>query len=314
MHYGTKIGCWLAICLALAACGGHAKRARPTGALIDVQALDSLLQASNDQPILIDVRPAADYEKGHIPGAINVWRPSLIDSNFVYQSITAPKAKLEAEFGRLGLRNDRNVVVYDGKMNTDAANLWWIFQLAGLHKVQLLQGGLEAWQSAGRTLETHPANLPPTDFHFPEAGDSAHYASLAHVQAALQDPNVVIVDTRTQEEYTGETVKDGAKKGGHIPGSVWLNYSDATEDENGCNYLKSQSELEAMFAAKGITKDKKIICYCHSGVRSAHTTFVLTQVLGYPSVRNFDGSWEEWSQVDSLPFETGIPSSPHSIQ
>lgn len=295
----------LFLCVLLGACAAPVKRYAPASGLLEVEGLDSLLQLDRSLITIIDVRPATDFRLGHIPGAVNIWRPALADEHFSYSSITAPRHKLEAEFGRLGIRADRPVVVYDGQMNADAANLWWIFQLAGKADVQLLAGGLKAWEAARLPLETDTLALAATVFQFPGKGDSSHYASLSSVLLALNDPDVVLLDTRTEDEYTGLKVKAGAKKGGHIPGSILLNYTDATCERDGCTQLKSIATLQAMFADKGITKDKKIICYCHSGVRSAHTTFVLSALLGYPSVRNYDGSWEEWSQSDSLPFVTG---------
>ena len=254
---------------------------------------------------IIDIRPESDYRKSHLPGAVNIWRPAIAADGLAYSSITASKEKLEHEFGKLGILPDQLVVVYDGQMSADAANLRWIMRLHGKRDVQILQGGIQGWMAVHHPTDTGIVRLAPTRFQFAEKPDSSYYASLKDVQSAVGDPHSLLVDTRTFEEFTGAKIKEGARRGGHIPGSIWLNYSDATVDSLGCNHLKSRSELEALFAGKGVTKDRNIICYCHSGVRSAFVTMVLSEVLGYPSVRNYDGSWEEWSHIDSLPAALG---------
>jgi thiosulfate/3-mercaptopyruvate sulfurtransferase len=307
---------WAVLCSVLCACNTAKPRVEdllPEGPLMTVKALDSLLKVLPDAIFVVDVRTAEEYKAGHIPQALNVWRPALADGNYPYSSITATKAQLEIVFGEMGLRQDAAVVVYDGKMNADAANLWWIMQLAGKNDVKLLDGGLTAWQKAGLPVSNETKALTATDFHFPIHGDSTHLANSNHIRQALYDSNTVLIDTRTFEEYTGQKIKDGAQRGGHIPGSIWMDYVSTTVEKEGCIYLKPLPELEAMFQSKGVTKDKNIICYCHSGVRSAHTTFVLTALLGYPNVRNYDGSWEEWSYQASLPIATGANFGPNMI-
>jgi thiosulfate/3-mercaptopyruvate sulfurtransferase len=299
--------------------------------------LDSQLKANAQAVILIDVRPAEEYAAGHIPGARNVWRPDFSDESLPYSSITAPEEKLQALFSQLGLDRTKRTVAYDGKMGADAANFCWIMGMCGYPDTRLLDGGLPAWQAAGFALDrnpstasaSRPAGSPDRSLSvllkpgatgkgqpMQKCGttddpiltwDSSSHASAADVLAALHDPETVILDTRTWDEYTGTAVKEGAKKGGHIPGSVWIDFGETMDQHNGCFLLKPADKLWALFAAKGVTPDKKVICYCHSGARSAHTTFVLTRMLGYPSVRNFDGSWEEWSQDGSRPIETGDP-------
>jgi thiosulfate/3-mercaptopyruvate sulfurtransferase len=308
-----KTGLWIILCGCIAACTRVETPPEnvPLEPLISVQTLDSLLQT--EKRSIIDVRPEADYLAGHIPGAVNVGRPDLADEAQAVSSITAPHGKLEKLFGRLGIRKEVPVVLYDGKMGADAANLWWIFGLMGKQDVQLLNGGFLAWKAAALPVETVAVTPTPTQVQFSESFDSSHYASLDMVRQALGDTRTVILDTRTFAEFTGEEVKDGAKTGGHIPGSIWMDYTQCTDETAGCFYLRPLATLEAMFREKGVTRDKNIICYCHSGVRSALTTFVLTALLDYPSVRNFDGSWEEWSQDPTVPIETG-EGSERSIQ
>jgi thiosulfate/3-mercaptopyruvate sulfurtransferase len=299
---------WVLLMVAVSSCAERPTTLDTLGPLVTAVELDSLLQIAPADIALIDVRPEEDFLQGHLPGAMHIWRPALAQDGLPHSSITASRAKLEAEFGKIGLRPEAHVVVYDGKMNADAANLWWVLRLAGHKAVTMLDGGYMGWQSQGFATENDAPAHSPTTFKFSQPADSSHYASLEMVRAALHDPKTLLLDTRSLDEFTGRTLKEGALRRGHIPGSIWLDYAAATEEKNGCVVLKSPAALQAMFAAKGVTPDKNIICYCHSGVRSAHTTFVLTALLGFPSVRNYDGSWQEWSQDHALSIATGADS------
>jgi thiosulfate/3-mercaptopyruvate sulfurtransferase len=336
--------CWTLMCIAAWGCSNHAPEQEenngksphtgeghpeagqnpslpaPEKYLMTSAELDSLLQTDPHAVSVIDVRPVEEYLAGHIPGSLNVWRPAFSDASLPFSSITAPRAQLQALFGGLGIERSKRTVVYDGKMGADAANFCWIMGLCAYDDTRLLDGGLPAWQKAGLPLDRNPARPgkhnsassnpgrnttpPPTS----QTLDSSRYASAADVLEAMHDPQTVILDTRTWDEYTGAVVKDGALKGGHIPGSVWMDFSEALEQKDGCFLFKPADQLSAIFASKGITPDKQVISYCHSGARSAHTTFVLSRMLGYPSVRNFDGSWEEWTQDAHRPIETGDPT------
>jgi thiosulfate/3-mercaptopyruvate sulfurtransferase len=128
-----------------------------------------------------------------------------------------------------------------------------------------------------------------------------YFVSKEDIQKALSD-KTVILDTRTQDEFSGKTQKKGASKAGRIPGSIHIDWADAIHFD-GDQRLKSKHELDSIYGSLHISKDTPIIVYCHSGVRSAHTTFVLTQLLGYTHVKNYDGSWTEWSYFDELPIE-----------
>jgi thiosulfate/3-mercaptopyruvate sulfurtransferase len=251
---------WFCLLAILASCEPVPSHGRLPNACIKAHALDSLLQTATHVTI-VDIRPEADYRLAHLPGAVNIWRPALAAEGFAYSSLTASKEKLEREFGKLGIASDQLLVVYDGQMSADAANLRWIMRLHGKRDVQILQGGIQGWMAGHYPTDTGIVRRSPTPFQFIGRPDSSYYATLQDVQSAVGDPGSLIVDTRTFEEFTGAKIKEGAKRGGHIPGSIWLNYSDATMDTLGCTHLLNRAKLEALFVGKGITKDKKIICY-----------------------------------------------------
>jgi thiosulfate/3-mercaptopyruvate sulfurtransferase len=277
------------------------------GLVVDAEALAATLGTSSIS--IIDVRPEADFLAGHVPGAVNTWRPQLADTTFSWSSITAPREQLELHFGALGLRPGDPVVIYDHGKLTDASNLAWVFQLYGKSETSILEGGFVAWEKLGLPTEQGPSQKPPTKFRFPSATDSSLHAGLDAMQLATQDPSALIVDVRTWEEHIGKDVREGALKGGRIPNSVWFDYQQLLEEKEGAFYLKPKAEMQDLLAAQGITPDRKVFCYCQSGVRSANFACILDRVLGYPSIKNFDGSWEEWSAHSELPFETGEPSA-----
>ena len=270
------------------------------------------LMANQTEILMIDVRTSEEFLKGKIPGAQNVWRNEMneitADTN-EYSSITAPKEKIEQLLGRMGAKTNVPIVIYDNKVNADAANLWWILWRFGKRDVMLLEGGLQAWREAGGELSQKNEPFPPSDFHFTSPEDNSRNASLKTVVDALSDPGTIILDVRSYEEYSGTRKAESAIKSGRVPGSIWMNYSDLIEEKGQCTYYKPEEEIQNILASKGVDSRKKIICYCQSGVRSAHTTFVLSEIMGYKNVMNFDGSWEEWSSHDELAVEMGESNS-----
>ena len=194
----------------------------------------------------------------------------------------------------------------------------------GHEQAFVLNGGKVAWTIDGYALDTLAARVPaPVNYQFERAPDLARLIEKDELIQLLQDTNYVLLDTREPEEYRGipyidkgvcYPYKKGAFTYGRIPGSVHLNWSDAV-DLHGDHRFKSLKDLRYNFEQAGITPEKTIIAYCQSGVRSAHTTFVLTEILGYPNVRNYDGSWIEWSyyalQDTSLPIESDVDELEH---
>lgn len=254
--------------------------------------------------LLLDVRQRVKYLLGHIPGAHNIWRPAFQanEDDYPFSGMRADKAKMEKLLSRLGADSNTTILLYDDQTGADAARFWWILKLYGHDKVSLIDNGLKGWTQQNFPTQLKPPKTPAgNQFTFASKPHPQYLAELEQVKEATKGKSRLILDVRSQDEYSGKTRKSGAHRKGRIPGSIWLEYNQTLNDTG---FLHTK-ELEELFNSAGVTKDKEIIIYCQSGVRSAHTLFVLTQLLGYRNVKNYDGSWIEWSWHKNLPLETG---------
>jgi len=267
--------------------------------LLELEDVDELKEHEHIK--FIDFRKPEAYAKGHISNAINIWRTSIEDTRYPYKGMMASKAKMELLFSNLGIKNTDTLIVYDDNGLCDSARLWWVALNYGFNNIRLLNGGLDAWSKSGRPLTTHVEKNSKSKFKFPEQSPMQYYASKDDVLKALRKGQPIL-DTRTFDEYTGKRQKKKAFKGGRISSSIMMDWALAV-DYNGDKKIKSKDTLMTIYNALNISKEDTLIVYCHSGVRSAHTCFVLTQLLGYKNVKNYDGSWIEWSYFDELPFE-----------
>lgn len=249
---------------------------------------------------IVDFRKNEEYMKGHIAGALNIWRTDIEDTSYAYNGVMASPTQLEMLFTNLGISANDTLIIYDDNGLCDASRLWWILQNYGFTNVRMLQGGFSAWKTGGGEISIDTTIVSKAAFKFKNDPKMHLYASKEDVQAAI-NTKAVILDTRSKDEFIGKTQKDGAYKAGRIPNSVLIDWAEAI-DYNGDRKFKSIEELEAIYAKLNASKDDPIIVYCHSGVRSAHTSFVLTQLLGYKNVKNYDGSWTEWSYHKDLPY------------
>jgi thiosulfate/3-mercaptopyruvate sulfurtransferase len=261
--------------------------------------------ADGNSYLLISLQNKNEFAGEHLEGAINISRKDLESKAYPYGGMLAAAQEIERLFSKLGIRTADDIVIYDNKGEVDAARLWWILTKYG-HKghVALLDGGLKDWENSGFQVTDKLTELPASKYGFAGTPTEKYSAGMNEMKAALTDTNTIILDCRSLEENTGQEMKDGAERAGKIPGAIWVNYTESLKDnDKGELTFKSVVKLKKMYADKGINKDKKIIVYCHSGVRSSHTTFVLTQLLGYKNVKNYAGSWIEWSCFKELPIE-----------
>jgi thiosulfate/3-mercaptopyruvate sulfurtransferase len=256
----------------------------------------------DENVVIVDFRESSQYLEGHIPGAINLYRTDITCEKEYVKGLISSKDSLEYRLGVLGVSSDKKIIVYDGKGACEASRFWWTMNYYGFTDVQVLNGDFDLWKSRTYPVDhAHEISIP-TSFIFPESNKNPYSASKQDVLRAIDDTNVVIVDSRTIEEYTGEILKKGAFRKGRIPTSIHVDWANSI-DYDGSRECKNVNDLKYDLERKGITKDKEVIFYCQSGTRSAHSTFVLTQLLGYENVKNYDGSWIEWSQDLSLQIE-----------
>ncbi len=243
------------------------------------------------------------YEVGHIPGAVKLdWHVDV--QNPVSRDFIDHKG-LEQLFSRWGITNDTTIVLYADRNNWYAAYAFWLFKQFGHKSLKLLNGGRAKWEAEGRPYTKDIPHYAATTYHAQLADESIR-AFRDYVAAGLSNPNRRLIDVRSPQEYTGELVhmvnypQEGAQRGGHIPGAKNIPWATATNDDG---TFKSADELRQIYQSKDITPDREIITYCRIGERAAHTWFALTQLLGYPSVRCYDGSWTEWGSLVRAPIE-----------
>jgi len=250
----------------------------------------------------VDVDPSA-YEKGHIEGAAGWnWKRDLQDQ---LNRDVAGKEELAELLGKTGITPDTNIVLYGDNNNWFAAYAYWALKYYGHDKVQLVDGGRVKWEKEGRQYSTEAPSYPATSYHFHAAPDESIRAYRDHVLSRIG--KIGLVDVRSPKEYSGELLapenlpQEGAQRGGHIPTAVSIPWGTAVNTEDGT--FKSVDELKEIYGGKGITPGKEVIAYCRIGERSAHTWFVLKELLGYPDVKNYDGSWTEWGSSIRVPIE-----------
>ena len=255
----------------------------------------------NVRLIEVDVDTAA-YDGGHIDGAVGLnWRRDLQDQTV---RDLAPKGALEAILGKAGVGPDTVVVLYGDNNNWFAAYAYWALKYYGHDNAKLMNGGRVKWEKEGRQYTTDVPSFAQTDFRF--SGEPREEFRAYRDQVLQVIGQAGLVDVRSPKEYSGELLapenlpQEGAQRGGHIPSAVNIPWATAVNEDG---TFKSAEELREIYGGRGITPDKEIVAYCRIGERSAHTWFVLKELLGYDNVRNYDGSWTEWGSVVRAPIE-----------
>jgi thiosulfate/3-mercaptopyruvate sulfurtransferase len=263
---------------------------------------DLMEMSGREHVRIIDFRKREDFDKGHIPGSVPLWRTDIEDQDAPVRGLIAPREAMESLLSGLGISSEDTLIIYDDRGGVDAARLWWVLQVYGFDKTRLLNGGLQHWESQNGPLESLYTPFPPKTFRFEGPGRPYLRIGKDSVLALLNNPEWTLVDTRTTEEYNGKRQKEGAQAAGRIPGSIHIDWAEAIH-YNGDMTFRSVEDLRKKYRRLPQEPDHPIIAYCHSGVRSAHTSFVLTQLLGYQEVHNYDGSWLEWSTFAGAPIE-----------
>jgi thiosulfate/3-mercaptopyruvate sulfurtransferase len=245
------------------------------------------------------------YEEGHIPGAVKLhWREDLQDS--VERDIV-DRETFERVLGERGIGNATAVVLYGDRNNWFAAYAYWYLKVYGHADVRILDGGRQKWIDEGRELTTDAPSPTPQPYSASERNEAIR-AYRDQVREWLEGGGVSLVDVRSPGEYAGDLIappgyeQEGAQRAGHIPTAVSIPWASAVRDDG---TFKSADELRELYGSKGVTEEQPVTAYCRIGERSAHTWFVLSELLGYEDVRNYDGSWTEWGNLVDVPIEKG---------
>ena len=232
--------------------------------LIQPEELKELTDKKDPTIRIIDVREKGKYLAGHVPGAVHVWRPELVDKNHPIPGMMASREQMENLLGSLGISEKHTLIIYsDGP---DNGRLWWILAFYGLpfHQLRILDGGLDGWKAKGYATETESPKFEKTTFHLPKEakGKKPLLCSLPEVKSALKQADRVVLDVRSKKEVIGEEIKEGAVKGGRIPGVTWIEWSEVLIAEGPFKgYWKSAEEIKKIFSAKGVTPEKEIFMY-----------------------------------------------------
>jgi thiosulfate/3-mercaptopyruvate sulfurtransferase len=244
------------------------------------------------------------YDQGHIPGAIKIdW---VADLNDPVVRDYLDREHFEKLLAAKGISNDTTVVFYGDKNNWWATYAFWVFKLFGHNDARIMNGGRAKWIAEGRELSKDVPSYPAGSYKAPERDDKTIRAFRDQVREHIKKSGVALVDVRSPQEYSGERThmpeypQEGTLRGGHIPTAASIPWAQAVKEDS---TFKSVEDLQALYGGKGVTPDKDVIAYCRIGERSSHTWFVLTYLLGYPQVRNYDGSWTEWGNGVGLPIE-----------
>lgn len=251
----------------------------------------------------VDYDPTANYNLGHIPGAVLYdWRKDMNDP--VARDILS-KQKLEELLGASGVTKDTTLVLYGDFNNWFAAFAYWIMKYYSVEKIVLMNGGRKKWIAEDREVTKDVPSYPRTAFRASAPNEDIR-TYMDDVKRSLNRGNKILVDVRSPAEFTGEITappeypNEHAQRGGHIPGAVNIPWSLAVKEDG---TFKSAEELSKLYQSKGVTPDKEVLTYCRIGERSSFTWFVLKYLLGYPKVRNYDGSWTEWGNMVRNPIE-----------
>jgi thiosulfate/3-mercaptopyruvate sulfurtransferase len=267
--------------------------------LISCEELKNII--GNEDVKIIDFRSNVDYITGHIPGAIQIGRDEFEDGDAKYDYIMASPEKIENLLREKGIKNNDLIVAYDNTNNLWSSRVWWILKMYGHDNVKLLDGALGRWEELNyETKLVEFQSFEESDYQIEEINKNM-VANMDEVENAIDRDDSLILDVRAWGEYTGEVVLDGAAMGGRIPSSVWIEWTEVLNDDG---TFKNAAELKEIYQEKGVDPDKVIYPYCQGAIRSCHTTFVLKSLLGYPEVKNYDGSWVEWSN-ENMPVATG---------
>jgi thiosulfate/3-mercaptopyruvate sulfurtransferase len=261
---------------------------------------------NDDNVVIAEVDENPDlYEEGHIAGAVKLhWRDDLQDP---VERDLVDKPTFERLMRERGIANDTTLVLYGDRNNWFAAYAYWYLKIYGHEDVRILDGGRQKWADDGREFTTDVPQPEQTEYKASERDESIRTYRDA-VKEGIGQQTKALVDVRSPQEYAGELIappgyeQEGAQRAGHIPTAASIPWATAVRDDG---TFKTVEELRELYEGKGVTPEKEVTAYCRIGERSAHTWFVLRELLGYEAVKNYDGSWTEWGNLVDVPIEKG---------
>ena len=263
--------------------------------LVEPGELEHLL--GQESILLVDLCKPETYTQSHIPGAVHLDYAQIVAMNKPVMGLLPGENQLNEVFSLIGLTPEHHVVAYDDEGGGRASRLLWTLEAMGHTRFSLLNGGLHAWTLERRPLQGGTETRARSQYQVQR--HEAVIADKTYILKHLGDTAVVLLDTRTVDEYLGS--KRFAERGGHIPGAVNLDWIQTMDRNRGLRF-KPAEELRAMLTSLGVTPDKEVVCYCQSHHRSAHSCMMLKS-LGYPRVRGYPGSWSEWGNSPDAPIE-----------
>jgi thiosulfate/3-mercaptopyruvate sulfurtransferase len=269
--------------------------------LVSTSWVEEHVKDTNVRVAEVDYDPTANYALGHIPGSVLLdWK---VDINNPLTRDILTKEACEQLLQKVGVSNDTTLILYGDFNNWFAAFAFWVFKYYGFKDVRLMNGGRKKWLEEDRALTKDVPTYDKGSFKASEPDQSIR-VFLRYVQDTLGGKT--LVDVRSPKEFTGEILAppeyptEHAQRGGHIPGAANIPWAQAVSDDG---TFKTADELKTLYESKNVTPEKEVIAYCRIGERSSHTWFVLKYLLGYPNVKNYDGSWTEWGNMINNPIE-----------
>jgi len=267
--------------------------------LITAEELNLMLEGEKENLKIIDVRSSTKYLLGHLPRAVNMWGDDFSDPEAWVEGLIAKPAAFAAAAQEKGVNNNSEIIVYAENSSPWAARLWWVFKVYDHQNIRLLEGGYDNWKHKGYETKIFPYKSNKGNFIVSDVNND-WIVNSDTIAENINNKDFIVLDTRSEAEFRGEKTNSAAPRKGRIPNAIHIEWTEVLNDDYS---FKSAVEIAEIYESKGVSKDKEIIApFSHSGVRAAHTFFVL-RLLGYDNLKLYDESWVGWSNRTDLPLE-----------